>query len=201
MTGLFIVFEGGEGSGKSTQAAALAQRIGALLTRQPGGTALGGALRELLLDPANHHMAPKTEALLMAADRAQHEAELIGPTLEAGTHVVCDRYIGSSIAYQGVGRNLGVDEIERISMWAVHERVPDVVVLLDVSEATAMSRLDRPLDRVELAGPEFHEAIRAAYRRLAANDDRWVSVDGNSDIATVQERVWNEVVARCGECL
>ena len=130
MTGRFIVFEGPDGGGKSTQSALLAERLGAVLTRQPGGTAIGGALRAILLDPANTGLSDRAEALLMAADRAQHATELIRPSLAAGRHVVCDRYLYSSIAYQGYGRGLGPDRVRDISAWATDELWPDLAAAL-----------------------------------------------------------------------
>lgn len=194
MTGRFIVFEGGEGSGKSTQAALLAERIGAVLTRQPGGTAIGAALRSILLDPANAALAPRAEALLMAADRAQHAAELIRPELAAGRHVVCDRYTYSSIAYQGSGRGLDLDKVRDLSAWGTDELWPDLVLLLDVDIAVTEGRLDRELDRFERAGDEFHRAVRDGFLDQAlADPDRWVVIDGARSISDVAEAVWAAV--------
>ncbi|HZA87181.1 MAG TPA: dTMP kinase, partial [Acidimicrobiales bacterium] len=123
--GRFVVLEGGEASGKSTQAARLAERLDAVLTREPGGTAIGAGLRDLLLDARTTGLADRAEALLMAADRAQHVAEVIRPALAAGRHVVSDRYVGSTLAYQGFGRGLPVDELRRLSAWAAHGVEPD----------------------------------------------------------------------------
>jgi dTMP kinase len=190
MTGRLIVFEGGEGSGKSTQAALLAERLHAVLTRQPGGTSLGAAIRALLLDPAGPPIDARAEALLMAADRAQHVADVIRPALESGRDVVCDRYAHSSIAYQGFGRGLDPAEITQISGWASNDLWPDVVVLLDVDEAVAVARLGRDLDRFERAGREFHERVREGFRRLAASDPRrWIVVDGSQAIEVVRAEV------------
>ncbi len=194
----FVVFEGGEATGKSTQAARLAQRIGAVLTREPGDTPAGKAIRALLLDPATAGLDDRTEALLMAADRAQHVAEVVRPALAAGRHVVSDRYVGSSLAYQGFGRGLPVDEVRRLSAWATRGLEPDLVVLLEVPPAVAASRVgDRP-DRLEAAGEEFHRRVGAGYRALAAADPaRWAVVDGGGDPDAVEAAVWAVVAERC----
>lgn len=190
MSGRFIVFEGGEGSGKSTQAALLAAKWGALLTREPGGTAVGAKIRELLLEPSTGELDPRAEALLMAADRSQHVNEVIRPTLAAGRDVVCDRYAYSSIAYQGYGRELDVGEIERLSGWASADLWPEVVVLLDIDAEVATARLQRELDRFERAGEGFHERVRAGFRALAAADPtRWVVVDGSAPVESVRDEI------------
>lgn len=194
MTARFIVFEGGEGSGKSTQAARLAERLDAVLTRQPGGTDVGASLRAILLDPENTALAPRAEALLMAADRAQHAEELIRPALAAGRHVVCDRYTYSSVAYQGYGRGLGAEVVRDLSAWATDELWPDLVVLLDVDDEVAASRLDRDLDRFEQAGDDFHRRVREGFREQAAADpERWVVIDGAASIDDVAALVWAAV--------
>jgi len=202
--GRFIVFEGGEGSGKSTQAARLADRLGAVLTREPGGTAIGGALRALLLDARTTGLDDRAEALLMAADRAQHVAEVIRPALSSGRHVVSDRYIGSTLAYQGFGRGLPVDDLRRLSAWAAAGLTPDLVVLLDVprelGSTRAAGRADLAPDRVEAAGDGFHDRVAQGYRALAAADPgRWVVVDGTARTDEVEALVWKSVAARCPE--
>ncbi|MCB1014571.1 MAG: dTMP kinase [Acidimicrobiales bacterium] len=197
--GMLIAFEGGEGTGKSTQAARLADRLGAVLTREPGGTAIGRRIRSLVLDPANDELTDRAEALLMAADRAQHVAELIRPALDAGRVVVSDRFAGSSLAYQSYGRGLPLDEVEQLSRWATDGVWPEVVVLLDVPEAVAEARLGADRDRMEGAGDGFHERVAAGFRALAAADpDRWVVVDGTGPVDEVAERVWNAVAERIG---
>ena len=197
MTGRFIVFEGGEGSGKSTQAELLARRIGALLTRQPGGTAVGASIRALLLDPATGELDPRAEALLMAADRAQHVAEVIRPALAAGRDVVCDRYAHSSVAYQGFGRGLDADEVARLSGWASGELWPDLVVLLDVDSSVTASRLGHDRDRFAQAGAEFHERVGAGFRSLAAADpERWIVIDGAQSVDVVRAEVDAAIMAR-----
>jgi dTMP kinase len=196
--GRFVVFEGGEAAGKSTQAARLAERLGAVLTREPGGTAAGSAIRALLLDPATAGLDDRTEALLMAADRAQHVAEVVRPALAAGRHVVSDRYVGSSLAYQGFGRGLPVDEVRRLSAWATRGLEPDVVVLLDVPEDVAASRAAERPDRMEAAGDDFHRRVAAGYRALAAADPRrWAVVDGCGAPGSVAAAVWAVVAERC----
>ena len=165
-SGRLIVFEGGEGSGKSTQAERLATRLGAVLTHEPGATELGAALRRLLLDERSATVDERAEALLMAADRAQHVAEVIGPALAEGRTVVCDRYIGSSLAYQGVGRGLGVAAVAALSAFAVDGCTPDVVVLLDVPPDVAAARLADRAGRRRPAGGRRRRVPRPGPRRL-----------------------------------
>jgi dTMP kinase len=190
----FIAFEGGEAPGKSTQAARLASRIGAVLTREPGGTPVGERLRALLLEPETGHVDPRAEALLMAADRAQHVASVVRPALDAGRHVVTDRYLGSSLAYQGYGRRLDVAMIERISMWATGGLLPDVVLFLDIPTSVAAERLGRTRDRFEDEDDQFHERVAEGFRAIATSEpDRWVIIDGTLPIDAVSARVDEEV--------
>ena len=196
--GRFIAFEGGEASGKSTQAARLADRLGAVLTREPGGTVVGARIRALLLDPATTGLDPRAEALLMAADRAQHVAEVVRPALAAGTDVVTDRYAYSSLAYQGFGRRLPVEEVRSLSAWATGDLWPDLVVLLDVPDAVAAARMDREHDRLEAEGDGFHDRVVAGFRSLAAAEpDRWVVIDGAGTVDEVAAAV-DAAVARLG---
>ena len=185
--GRFIAFEGGEGSGKSTQAALLARRLGAVLTREPGGTEVGARIRAIVLDPAvGAALEVRAEALLMAADRAQHVAEVIRPSLAGGHDVVTDRFSGSTLAYQGYARGLPVDELAWLSQWAAGSLEPDVVVLLDVPAEVAAVRMKQDPDRMEAAGDEFHRRVAEGYRALAAADpDRWRVVDGSGTIEEV----------------
>lgn len=190
----FIVFEGGEGGGKSTQAALLAERLGAVLTREPGGTGIGAQLRAILLDAATTHLADRAEALLMAADRAQHVQELIRPNLAAGTPVISDRYLYSSVAYQGYAREQDPEQIRDISLWAVDGLLPDVVVLIDIDPAAATARLQRDLDRFEQAGDAFHRRVRDGFlAQAAAEPERFVVIDGERSIEAVAEAVWAAV--------
>lgn len=198
--GRLIAFEGGEASGKSTQAATLAERLGALLTREPGGTALGLRVRDLVLDPAVTGLHPRTEALLLVADRAQHVAELVAPALAAGQDVVTDRFSGSTLAYQGYGQRLPVDDLVWLSRWASDGLEPDLVVLLDVGPVIATARQGgRPLDRLEARDAVFHERVRDGYRALAkADSKRWRVVDGNGTESEVAARVWEAYSAWAG---
>ena len=196
-----MVFEGGEGSGKSTQARLLAERWNAVLSFEPGGTPIGARLREILLDRANTDLEPRAEALLMAADRAQHVATVLRPALNRGKDVVCDRFVGSSLAYQGHARGLGVDEIAAISAFATDGLVPDLVVLLEVPAEEAQRRLaaaGKP-DRFESAGVEFHAQVAEGYRMVAAHNlDRWVVLDGSGSVDEVAERISAVVEDRLG---
>lgn len=196
---LYIAFEGGEGSGKSTQARLLADRIDAVLTYEPGATPLGARLRKLLLDVGEAPVGARAETLMMAADRAQHLEELVGPALEAGRHVVSDRTAYSSLAYQGGGRNLGVAEVRAVNDWALGGRWADLVILLDCDLAAAQNRRSRSLDRLESEDVSFHERVRSTFRQLAEDHpDQWVVVDGDHDIDSVAEAVWAAVALRIG---
>jgi dTMP kinase len=191
----FIAFEGGEAIGKSTQAARLAYRLGALLTREPGGTAVGERIRDLLLHDAAS-VDERAEALLMAAARAEHVAGVVRPALESGQDVVTDRYAYSSIAYQGYGRGLPVDEVRRLSEWATGGLWPDVVVLLDVPDDVARARMG-VLDRFESEGGGFHDRVIEGFRKLAAEEpERWVVIEGEGSPDEVEQRVWEAVSAR-----
>jgi dTMP kinase len=197
-SGAFIVLEGGEGSGKSTQARLLADRVRAdgrevVETFEPGGTARGAALRAALLDddsPLDAH----AELLLMAADRAQHVAEVIAPALARGAVVVCDRFSPSTLTYQGVGRGLGVDVVDAVDSLATRDAQPDIVIVLDVADEIARSRVPAARDRLERAGDEFHSIVRAAYRDLAPSRG-WKIVDGSAEPSAVAEAVWAVVAS------
>jgi len=195
--GRFIAFEGGEACGKSTQASLLAASLDAVLTREPGGTAIGAAIRALVLDPDTVGLDARAEALLMAADRAQHVAEVVAPALAAGRHVVTDRFAASSIAYQGAGRGLPADEVRHLSEWATSGIWPDLIVLLDVPAATAAGRLARALDRMESEPASFHAAVAASFRAQAdAEPERWVMIDGDRPIDDVAAAVRAAVLER-----
>ncbi len=193
----YIAFEGGEGSGKSTQAARVAERLDAVLTREPGATPLGGELRRLLLGSGDWTVGARAEALMMAADRAQHLDEIVVPALAAGRHVVSDRTAYSSLAYQGAGRGLGIDDVRVVNEWAIDGRWPDLVVYLRVDRAVARGRLDRALDRLEREGEQFHRVVGEAFDALAAAEpDRWVVIDGDRPVDEVAVDVWGAVAAR-----
>ena len=177
MAGLFISFEGGDGSGKSTQVDLLAKALAdagrdVVVTREPGGTAMGAEIRNLLLH--GDDMGPRAEALLYAADRSHHVQSKIRPALERGAVVVTDRFLDSSVAYQGAARELGTEEVRDLSLWAVGGLLPDITFLLDVSAHVsaerAAARTGGKLDRLERAGAEFHEAVREQYRLLAERE-------------------------------
>jgi dTMP kinase len=193
--GYFVAFEGGEGAGKTTQIEALTRWLQAggaevVQTREPGGTGIGGRIREVLLDPNNADMDERTEALLYAADRAQHVAEIIRPALEAGKVVVSDRFIDSSLAYQGLARGLGVEDIYRISEWATGGLMPDLVLYMRVDPAMGLRRVDRELDRMELEAGDFHEKVGAAYLELAARyPGRFVVLDASGSQEQVHQAI------------
>jgi dTMP kinase len=194
-TTTWIAFEGGEGCGKSTQAARLADALDAVLTREPGGTLVGRALRDLVL--AGEGVDARTETLLMAADRAQHVADVVRPALASGRSVVSDRSAYSSLAYQGVGRGLGVESVRAVCDWATDGLWPDVAVLLDVPPAVSVERRagEEP-DRMESAGDEFHARVAAGFRALADDEpSRWIVVDGTGPVDEVAERVRSSLAA------
>lgn len=197
-SGFFVVFEGGEGAGKTTQMEALvtwlrAQGIDAVTTHEPGGTEIGNRIRAILLDTKSDSMDPRTEALLYAADRAQHVAEVIRPALGAGKVVVSDRYIDSSLAYQGIARGLGLDQIYRISEWATGGVVPDLVFFLSVDPQEGLRRAGDEPDRIESEGDSFHAKVRDAYLELAQKfPSRFVVLDGSKDVEQVHRTVITE---------
>jgi dTMP kinase len=204
--GVFVAFEGGEGSGKSTQIRLLADALReqgrrVTVTHEPGATAVGSRIRELLL----HNEAPVTpraEALLFAADRAHHVDTVIRPALDAGDVVLTDRYADSSLAYQGVGRKLSLDEVQRVSRWATAGLRPDLTVLLDLPAVTGLSRAKGrgPSDKVEAESVEFHERVREAFRALAESDPgRYLVVDATRPADEIAELVLGRVHALLGE--
>ncbi len=181
------MLEGGEAAGKSTQAALLAEHLGAVLTREPGGTGLGEALRRILLEPSGPAPVAKAEALLMLAAWAQHVAEVIEPVLAAGDDVVCDRYSGSTLAYQGYGRGLPIAELVDLDAWANGRRAPDLVVLLDLTVELASQRRGMGAgDRIESEGDEFQARVQDGFRQLAAADPlHWRVVDASGSVDEV----------------
>jgi dTMP kinase len=193
--GRLVALEGVDGCGKSTQAALLANHLGAVLTREPGGTALGRSLRRLLLEPDGAPVAVRAEALLMAADRAQHLEELVEPALAAGRWVVTDRFTGSTLAYQGWGRGLDLDTLAQVVRFATGGRIADLTVLLDIAPEAARARLVGAPDRLEGLDHQFHRRVRAGYLHQAeADPTRWAVVDGTGAPEEVA-RVIAEVVA------
>jgi dTMP kinase len=203
VAGLFITFEGGDGTGKSTQVRLLTQWLAeqgraVVSTREPGGTEVGTALREIVL----HHRGevdPRAEALLYAADRAQHIGTLVRPALERGDVVVQDRYIDSSVAYQGAGRVLDAAEIKRISLWATGDLIPDLTLLLDLPGDVARERLakeQKTFDRLENEHDDFHERVRDGFLQLAADEpDRFLVVDATQEIDQIAHVIRDRVAA------
>ena len=192
--GRYIVLEGAEGTGKSTHAARLAAHVGAVLTRETGGTDIGVRIRTILHDNAMTHLSHRAEALLIAADRAQHIDEVVAPALAAGRHVVSDRSVYSTLAYQGYGRRLPIDEIREINEWALNSLWPDLVILIDTPIEVLERRMrNRELDRFEREGDAFHARVREGFRSMAAADPQhWVVIDG----AAGMEEVGNNI-RRC----
>jgi dTMP kinase len=190
-----IALEGIDGCGKSTQAALLAGRLGAVLTFEPGATPLGRSLRSLLLDRDQPPVAEQAEALLMAADRAQHLADVVRPALDAGTWVVTDRFSASTLAYQGYGRGLDGSELRQLIAWATGGLVADVTVLIDVPlDVAAARRRGSEGDRFEAQGLELQQRVADGYRRLAAQATTpWLVVDGTGSVDEVASRVWSGV--------
>ena len=199
--GRFIVLEGGDATGKTTQAALLAARLreqgrDVVQTFEPGGTALGGSLRQLLLD-GEGTVEPEAEALLMAADRAQHVLEVVRPSLGRGDWVVSDRFMPSSLAYQGVGRGLGVPTIEIVNGIATGGLEPDLVVVLDLPPEVATERFGAARDRLEEEDDAFRLAVHEAYRDLAGSRG-WVLLDASGPVDDVAARVWGAVTEHLG---
>lgn len=189
--GTYIAFEGLEGCGKSTHVKRLAETLGAVATREPGGTRIGAMLREILADPENTDIDPRTELLLMTADRAQLMSQVIEPALAAGQHVVSDRSIYSTLAYQGYGRRLGVDTIRDINTWALNHTLPDIVVWIQIPRDEAERRLaKRNLDRFEREGADFFARIADGFAEMAAADpNRWIIIDGTLPKDDVQATI------------
>jgi len=197
--GLLIAFEGGEGSGKTTQARLISiwlRELGydVVTTHEPGATKIGMRLRALLLDTAHTGMSPKAEALMYAADRAEHVASVIAPALDRGAIVITDRYVDSSLAYQGAGRNLPVEEIARFNWWATGGRVPDLTILLDMDPIAGLSRRARSADRLEAEPADFHLRVRAGFRALAqANPSRYLVLDADRPTDEITRDIQNRI--------
>jgi dTMP kinase len=200
-TPAYIALEGLEGCGKSTHTTRLGQHLNAVVTREPGGTRIGAELRAILANPDNVEMDRRTEALLMAADRAQHMAEVIAPALERGQHVVSDRSIYSTLAYQGYGRQLGTTDLLTISQWALRDRLPDIVIYIDVPTDVLNERLaKRDLDRFEREGEDFFARIAHGFAELQQVDpERWIVIDGTMPKDDVEADIHTKVLARLSQ--
>jgi dTMP kinase len=202
--GLLVTFEGGEGSGKSTQAKALGKKfhqygIAGVLTHEPGGTALGNELRRLLKREKEKSLSPQAELLLFAACRAQLANEVILPALKEGRVVVCDRFSHSSLAYQGYGRGLDLDLVEKINNWATQKLNPDIIILLDIPPEKGLGRKRELKDRFELEQLSFHRRVRQGYLEMAATDpDRWLIIDATLPKGKIAEIIWDKVSSLLG---
>ncbi|WP_200936158.1 dTMP kinase [Marmoricola sp. Leaf446] len=197
-TGLFVCFEGGEGAGKSTQSGLLRERLEAagrtvLLTREPGGTPVGAEVRRIVLDPATGVLADRTEALLYAADKAEHVESVVLPALARDEVVVTDRYVDSTLAYQGAGRALDPGELEQVARWATGDLRPHLTVLLDLEPSRGLVRFAER-DRIEGESLEFHERVRAAFVALAGADpEHYLVLDARAEVDEIAALVWSRV--------
>jgi dTMP kinase len=193
-TGVFVCFEGGEGSGKSTQARLLADRLRetgfeVLLTFEPGDTPVGKEIRRIVLDPATGHLTDHTEALLYAADKAEHVEKVVTPALDRGAVVITDRYVDTALAYQGVGRGLDAAELESVLRWATGDLRPHLTVVLDVDPEAGLGRFEGR-DRIEAESVEFHRRARQAFLDIAAADpDHYLVLDAAGDVDEIASAV------------
>jgi dTMP kinase len=203
-TGLFVCFEGGEGAGKSTQSTLLAsalteQGYAVRLTFEPGDTPVGKQLRGIVLDPATGALSPRTEALLYAADKAEHVDTLVRPALDRGEVVITDRYVDSSLAYQGAGRVLDLEGLTSLQRWATADLRPHLTVVLDVDPADGLGRFEER-DRIEAESVEFHERARRAFLGFAAADpDHYLVVDARLPVAEIAAAVLDRVTPLLGQ--
>ena len=193
-TGVFVCFEGGEGSGKSTQARVLADRLReagfeVLLTFEPGDTPVGKEIRRIVLDPATGHLTDHTEALLYAADKAEHVEKVVTPALDRGAVVITDRYVDTALAYQGVGRGLDAAELEHVLRWATGDLRPHLTVVLDVDPEAGLGRFEGR-DRIEAESVEFHRRARQAFLDIAAAEpDHYLVLDAAGAVDEIAEAV------------
>lgn len=200
MKGLFIVMEGPDGSGKTTQINLLEQYLKeagyeCLITREPGGTVIGEEVRELILNPEYKEMSPVTEMLLYAASRAQLVHEVIGSALEAGRIVISDRFVDSSIVYQGIARNLGISTVAAVNAPGIGIYRPDGIFFIDLSEAEGIRRKknQKKLDRMEQESIDFHHLVSEGYRKVLAERPEVIKIDGGKDIDVIQKKIRNHV--------
>ena len=189
MEAKFIAFEGGDASGKTTQAERVSQKLNAVFTREPGGTSVGESLRSILLDP-KEPVALRAEALLMAASRAQLVQDVIQPTLAEGQHVVTDRFLASSLAYQGYASGLEIDQVLYLSLFATDNLTPDLTILIDLPVEESMKRRGKTPDRFEQENIDFHQRVRNGYLKMAeTQSDTWIVIDGTKNQETVATNV------------
>ncbi|MGB0100603.1 MAG: dTMP kinase [Nocardioides sp.] len=205
-TGVFVCFEGGEGSGKSTQSRRLAdwlEREGyaALLTFEPGDTAVGRTLREIVLSPETGELSDRTEALLYAADKSEHVDTVVAPALARGEVVITDRYVDSMLAYQGAGRALDLAEVEDVARWATHDLRPHLTVVLDLEPEHGLGRFEER-DRIEGESLEFHQRVRDGFLRMAkADPDHYLVLDARSAVDEITDQVRAAVVPLLGQAV
>ena len=203
-TGVFVCFEGGEGAGKSTQARALATTLEergfhTLLTFEPGDTPVGKEVRRIVLDPATGELSDRTEVLLYAADKAEHVDTVVLPALARGAVGITDRYVDATLAYQGAGRTLAADEVERVARWATHDLRPHLTVVLDVDPEHGFGRFAER-DRIEGESPEFHQRVRAAFVEMASADpDHYLVIDAGRSAAEIADEVLARVEPLLGQ--
>ena len=197
-TGVFVCFEGGEGSGKSTQSRLLrdwleAEGYAVVLTFEPGDTEVGREMRRIVLSPETGELADRTEVLLYAADKAEHVETVVQPALDRGAVVVTDRYVDSTLAYQGAGRSLDVREVEQVARWATHDLRPHLTVVLDLEPERGLGRFAER-DRIEAESVEFHERVRAAFLEMAGADpDHYLVLDARLPVEEIAAEIRAEV--------
>ena len=200
MKGLFIVMEGPDGSGKTTQINLLKEYLEeagyeCLITREPGGTVIGEEIRQLILNPEHKEMSPVTEMLLYAASRAQLVHEVIGPASEEGKIVISDRFVDSSIVYQGIARKLGISTVSAVNAPGIGIYRPDGIFFIDLSEAEGLRRKkeQKNLDRMEQEGIDFHHMVSEGYRKVLSGRPEVMKIDGGRSIDTIQKKIRNHV--------
>ena len=202
---MFITFEGPEGAGKTTILARVATRLKelgeVLVTREPGGIKIAEKIRAIILDPEHIEMDERTEALLYAAARSQHYFERVAPALQQHKIVLCDRFIDSSLAYQGYARGLGIKEVLKINQFAIGNIMPDITILFDIEPAVGLARIaandTREVNRLDKESLAFHEKVRAGYKEVAKMyPERTIVIDADDKIEVVEEKVWQALLAR-----
>lgn len=200
MSGFFIVFEGGEGAGKSTQEGLLADALTArgrtvVRTREPGGTPAAEAMRAIVLSPEYAGLDPRAEALLFAAARGEHVARVVRPALDRGDVVICDRYLDSSVAYQGFARGLGPRRVRDLSLWATGDLLPELTIVLDIDPAEGLARFDER-DRLEAEPLEYHQQVRAAYLSLAEQEpERYLVLPARDSVDSIATAILTRVLS------